>query len=141
MRRAQVVRVRLGIGGQRPENCCGLGVCVSQRRDGRRRAGRPRATPGLHFWHASRPGRPGPSPQTMCRVVSGDPGRRTLVPCPTRPAVPPRAATRPTCPAPGRGTRLRRAGRRDGALLSDDDATAGEGACGDDWCRPSCRCT
>jgi hypothetical protein len=142
VRGAQVVRVRLGIGRQRPEDGGGLGVRVSQCRDGRPRAGRPRAAPGLHFWHASWPGWPGPSPQGMCAIVSADPGRRTLVPCPTRPATPPVVRARLlTCPRPPRGTRRRPVDPRGVAPPAVAGGIAEAGDCADGWCRRSFRCT
>ena len=132
----QVVRVRLGIRRQGSENGGGLRVCVRQRRDGCPRAGRPRAAPGLHFWHASWRGWPEPSPQGMCDIVSADLRRRTLVPCPTRPATPPVVqATQPT----HRGTYPD--DRLDRVRAAGADVTAGGGACADGWCRPSFRCT
>jgi hypothetical protein len=141
VRGAQVVRVRLGIGRQRPEDGGGLGVRVSQCRDGRPRAGRPRAAPGLHFWHASWPGWPGPSPQGMCAIVSAVLRRRTLVPCPTRPATPPVArATLLTCPQPARGLRPRPVGRR-GRVRPAAGGIGEGGDCADGWCHPSFRCT
>ena len=125
MRGAQVVCMRLGIWRKGPENGGGLGVCVRQGRDGRRRAGRPRAAPGLHFWNASRPGRSGPSPQAMCRIVSGDPGRRTLVAWPIRPAVPPEVPARqPMRLPPRRGTRRLPDARRGRVLPAGGDGTA-----------------
>ena len=142
VRGAQVVGVGLGIGRQWPEDGGGLGVCVRQRRDGRRRAGRPRAAPGLHFWNASCPGWPGPSPSAMCGIVSGDPGRRTLVTWPTRPAVQSAVrATEPTRPPPQRGTRLLPDDRRGRVRPAAGDGTGVAGGYGDGWCHRSFRCT
>jgi hypothetical protein len=142
MRGAQVVRMRLGVWRKRPENGGGLGVRVRQGRDGRRRAGRPRAAPGLHFWNASRPGRSGPSPQAMCRIVSGDPGRRTLVAWPIRPAVPPEVPARqPMRRPPRRGTRRLPDGRRGRVLPAGGDGTAAVADFVGASCHRNFRCT
>jgi hypothetical protein len=139
---AQVVRMRLWVRRQGAKDGGGLGVRVRQCRDGPRRTGRPRAAPGLHFWHASWPGWPEPSPQGRCSIVSADPGRRTLVPCPIRPAIPRAArARRPTrAGQPPRRQGSRAAGRPGRARAVDVGAIAGDEACADGWCRPSCRC-